>query len=85
MKLGVKFSESCQSFNPTFGESNQEFPISIGEFTDLAEGERKQAYYDGYKKGYGEGYADGLAARTYETWTITLADGTIIEKEVALL
>ena len=34
---------------------------------------------------YDEGYADGLAARTYETWTITYVDGTIEEKEVALL
>lgn len=34
---------------------------------------------------YDEGYADGLAARTYEIWTITYVDGTIEEKEVALL
>lgn len=35
--------------------------------------------------GYDRGYEEGLAARTYETWTITLTDGTVIEKEVALL
>ena len=34
---------------------------------------------------YDRGYEDGLAARTFEIWTITLADGSIIEKEVALL
>lgn len=34
---------------------------------------------------YDEGYADGLAARTYETWTIAYVDGTIEEREVALL
>lgn len=30
-------------------------------------------------------YERGLAARSYETWTITLADGTAVEKDVALL
>lgn len=38
-----------------------------------------------YENGYTDGYADGLAARKYETWTFTLADGSVIEKEVALL
>ncbi len=61
----------------------------------------KQGYGDGYAKGNSDGYStgheagysegvekgynDGLAARTYEVWTITLTDGTIVEKEVALL
>lgn len=39
----------------------------------------------GYTDGHAVGYAEGLAARKYETWTITLVDGTVIEKEVALL
>lgn len=43
----------------------------------------------GYNVGYGigkqDGYNEGLSARTYETWTITLTDGSIVEKEVALL
>ena len=39
----------------------------------------------GYAEGKTEGYAEGLAARTYEVWTITLADGTVVEKEMALL
>lgn len=58
---------------------------------------REQGYSDGHKQGYDSGYevgsndgyskghTDGLAVRTYETWTITLTDGTIVEKEVALL
>jgi GTP-binding protein EngB required for normal cell division len=37
------------------------------------------------QKVFERGYTDGLSARTYETWTITLIDGTIVEKEVALL
>ncbi len=44
-----------------------------------------QAYDKGYKSGAAEGYEKGLDARTYETWTITLADGSVIEKEVAML
>lgn len=51
-------------------------------------GEAK-GYADGHAQGYAEGeakgYADGLAARSYETWTLTLADGSTVEKEVALL
>ena len=39
----------------------------------------------GYVKGREKGYNEGLSARTYETWTITLVDETIVEKEVALL
>ena len=34
---------------------------------------------------YVKGYEDGLQARTYENWSITLVDGEIVEKEVALL
>lgn len=44
-----------------------------------------QGYERGYAEGYSNGYGEGLAARTFETWTITLADGTVVEKEVALL
>lgn len=44
-----------------------------------------EAYERGISEGYAKGHADGLAARTYETWTITLEDGTVVEKEVALL
>lgn len=40
---------------------------------------------EAYELGRSEGYAEGLAARTCEVWTITLVDGTVIEKEVALL
>ena len=40
---------------------------------------------DGYNKGKTDGYSQGLAERQYEVWTITLTDGSIVEKEVALL
>jgi len=39
----------------------------------------------GYASGKQDGYNEGLAARNYETWTITLVDGSTVEKEVALL
>ena len=39
----------------------------------------------GYERGHADGVAEGLAARTYETWTITMVDGSVIEKDVALL
>ena len=42
-------------------------------------------YLEGKANGYDDGYDEGLATRTYETWTITLVDGNIVEKEVALL
>lgn len=49
----------------------------------------ERGYADGYEKGnadgYENGYDKGISERTYETWTITLTDGTIVEKEVALL
>lgn len=40
---------------------------------------------EGYDKGYIEGYAEGLEQRKYEIWTFTLADGTTVHKEIALL
>lgn len=39
----------------------------------------------GLSEGYDVGYAEGLAQRTYETWTMTLADGSTVTKEIALL
>jgi flagellar biosynthesis/type III secretory pathway protein FliH len=42
-------------------------------------------FEEGYNQGYEDGYEEGLAARSYETWTITYVDGTVQEKEVALL
>lgn len=51
-----------------------------GRATGYAEG-----YEVGNTEGYDKGYAEGLAERKYETWEITLTDGTVIEKDVALL
>ena len=60
-----------------FAETNHEMEIEMGEVNNVSDG--------GYERGYSEGFANGLAERTYETWTITLTDGSIIEKEIALL
>ena len=78
MKMNVTFQESHQSFSPGFGEVHN---ISDGGF------ERGYAagYVEGEDAGLEKGYADGLVARQYETWTITLEDGNVIEKDVALL
>ena len=35
--------------------------------------------------GYEDGFSEGLAQRTFETWTFTLADGSTVEKKVALI
>lgn len=64
--------------------------VLVGRLTTtLTDGDYESGYSDGYDKGHvdgvEQGYSEGLAARTYETWEITLADGTVIEKEVALL
>lgn len=57
----------------TFSESTTSFNSEFGEVHTVSDG------------GYESGYADGLAARTHETWTMTLVDGTVVEKDVALL
>ena len=59
-------------------------PLS-GVFEEGYERGYDEGYEVGNTEGYTKGHAEGLAARTYEVWTITLADGTIVEKEVALL
>ena len=94
MKLDVSFSETNQTFDVAFGVVQN---ISDGSYEDgytegYAQGEadgRQQGYTEGRAQGYAEGeakgYADGLAARSYETWTLTLVDGSTVEKEVALL
>ena len=78
MTFRVKFSEQGGSFRARFGAVQT---ASDGGFD--------RGYADGYEKGnadgYGKGYNEGLAARTYETWTIAYVDGTVEEKEVALL
>lgn len=78
MRLDVNFEESRQTFDANFGE-----------IQTAGDGGFERGYEAGYVKGnadgYTKGHTDGLATRTYETWTITLVDGTIVEKEVALL
>jgi hypothetical protein len=64
-------------FETKFSETNQSFRPDFRQIQTASDG--------GYERGYSAGYAEGLATRTYETWTITLTDGTVIEKEVALL
>lgn len=98
MKIDVTFSELSREFTPEFGEIHN---VSDGGFErGYAQGFERgyedgthEGYSDGFADGHSEGYiegeakgyADGLAARTYEIWTFTLTDGTIVEKEVALL
>lgn len=98
MKFDMVFEEQDQSFQFEFGEIQN---VSYGGYDrGYAEGYEKgeedgilKGYADGQETGYAEGcadglakgYAEGLAARTYETWTITLVDGSVVEKEVALL
>ena len=65
------------NFDVEFHVTDQTFRPQFGEVHNISDG--------GYERGYGEGYEEGLAARTYETWTITYVDGTVEEKEVALL
>lgn len=86
MILDITFSESNQSFNPGFGEVHN---ISDGGYERGYAAGYDAGETDGYEmgvaEGYTDGYEDGLAARVYETWTITLTDGTVVEKEVALV
>lgn len=57
----------------TFEEQSASFDMQFGEINNVSDG------------GYERGYAEGLSKREYETWTITYVDGTVEEKEVALL
>lgn len=68
-------------FNADFNITDQSFTPSFGKVNNISDG----GYERGYERGYDAGYEKGLAARTYEIWTITLVDGTVVEKEVALL
>lgn len=65
------------NINAKFQENEKSFDADFVEEINYSDG--------GYKKGYEAGYSDGLLKRQYEVWTITLIDGTTIEKEVALL
>ena len=80
---------SKMKFDLKFSELNNGFDLDFGETSHITDGGYDKGYAEGFETGqadgYSSGYADGLAARTYETWTITLTDGTIVEKEVALL
>ncbi len=86
MQFEVKFHTTEQRITPSFGkvqtasDGGYERGYAAGHDDGIAEG-----YTKGHKEGVDQGYADGLAARTYETWTITLVDGSVIEKDVALL
>lgn len=86
MNFRVKFIEQSAGFVAKFGEVHN---ISDGGYERGYAAGYEVGSADGYTKGHTDGveqgYADGLAARTYETWIITLTDGTVVEKEVALL
>ena len=69
----------------------------IGDADSIYDKGFSEGYNKGYEAGFGEGNAigygegfrkgkeEGLAQRQYETWTLTLADGSTVEKEIALL
>ena len=78
MKFKLKFEEENREFNLKYGEVIQ---VSDGGF----ESGYEQGFETGSNDGYSKGYNEGLKQRTYEIWTITLKDGSVIEKEVALL
>lgn len=90
MIVDIVFSESDQSFDCNFGEINN---ISDGGYERGYKAGYSEGYEAGYGEGdaigYGEGYskgkADGLAQRTYETWTFTLSDGSVVDKKVGLI
>ena len=69
------------NFKARFEEDNAKFVAKYGALNDISDG----GYERGYNEGYNKGHTDGLAQRKYETWTFTLTDGTVVEKEVALL
>ena len=90
MKFVVEFKDTSEKLPLTFKEL---VPISDGGYERGYEHGYTSGYTkgetDGHDKGYTDGYekghTDGLAQREYEVWTITLVDGSIVEKEVALL
>lgn len=59
---------------------HKDLSITVAVPSDYGKG-----YDDGYEVGNSDGYNEGLAQRQYETWTLTLEDGSTIEKEIALL
>ena len=77
------------NFVAKFSEQDNGFFAKFGTVHHVTDGGYDRGYAEGYEKGnadgYGKGYDEGLAARTYETWTITLVDGSVVEKEVSLL
>lgn len=76
-------------FDLIWFEEDDSFELDFEEISIITDGGFEKGYQEGYENGandgYQEGYSEGLAQRTYETWVITLTDGTVIEKEVALL
>lgn len=72
-----------------FQENDKLFIADFDKVHDVSDGGYERGYTAGYEKGetdgHNVGYAEGLAARTYEVWTFTLTDGTVVNKEVTLL
>lgn len=66
---------------PTLTDNTNRIRTLIGGISGLP----NDRYDEGYSDGYTKGHTDGMAERQHEVWTITLVDGTVVEKEVALL
>ena len=82
MRLAIKFKPSKQVFHTTFREVNN---VSDGGYERGYAKGYEVGNSEGYTKGHSDGHSEGLSARTYEVWTFTLTDGTVVEKEVALI
>lgn len=64
-------------FSVKFKEQQSKINVNFSDTQYASDG--------GFERGYEQGYQKGLSERKYETWTITLIDGTVVEKEVSLL
>ena len=86
MIIDVQFEEQDTCVDVDFGEvhtaSDGGFELGYAAGYEVG---NTEGYTKGHSEGVEQGYADGLAARQYETWTLTYVDGTVEDVEVALL
>lgn len=71
--------ENNSRFSLSFSENKEIIKLNMESFQTIG---NKQEIYN---RGYNAGKEDGLNERKYETWTMTLSDGSTVNKEIALL